>query len=90
MDVELEWDERKRQDTLRERGLDFADVVHLNWHSATTLEDVRRPYVETRFITYGQIGGRLHVVAWCYREDRVRVFSMRKANQREVRYYGRS
>lgn len=68
--------------------MDFADVALLDWGKAITLEDVHQPYPETRFITYGEIKGRLCVIAWCYRNDVLRVISLRKANAREVRKYG--
>ena len=86
--MKLEWDEAKRQRTLAERGVDFADVALVNWDDALTLKDVRQPYPETRFITYAPIRGRLCVIAWCYRNTALRVISMRKANTREMRKYG--
>ena len=84
----LEWNDKKYQDTLKERGLDFADVAELDWETALTLPDTRRSYGETRYLTFGSIRGRLCVVAWCYRGDAVRVISLRKANKREVKKYG--
>ncbi len=86
--MKLDWDNAKRDWTLKERGLDFADVATLDWQEALTLADTRQFYPETRFITYGQIKGRLCVVAWCYRGDALRVISLRKANKREVLKYG--
>jgi len=86
--VKLDWDEAKRQRTLAERGLDFADVALIDWERAITLEDIRQPYSETRFITYAPIRDRLCVIAWCYRDTALRVISMRKANRRETRKHG--
>ncbi len=85
--MKLDWDEAKRQRTLAERGLDFADVASIEWEKAITLEDIRQPYPETRFITYAPIRDRLCVIAWCYRDAALRVISMRKANAREMRKY---
>lgn len=86
--IELQWDEAKRQATLELRGLDFADVALLDWDNASTIEDIRQPYPETRFVTYGPISGRLFVVAWCWRGDVMRIISLRKANVREEKRYG--
>lgn len=83
--MELSWDEEKRQRTLQERGLDFADVALVDWDRALTLADLRCDYGEDRYITYAKVHRRLCVIAWCYREDSVRVFSLRKANKREMR-----
>ena len=81
--MRIEWDEEKRQTTLRERGLDFADVARVDWDRALTLEDLRRPYGEVRYITYAQIAERLCVIAWCWRGETLRVISLRRANARE-------
>lgn len=85
--MDLEWDEAKRARTLRERGLDFADVAKVDWEQAVTLEDTRQQHEETRYVTVAPILGRLCVVAWCYRGEAMRVISMRKANAREVKRY---
>lgn len=84
----LEWDEAKRQATLHARAIDFADVAHLDWDSALTRADNRQ--AEPRFVTLGAINGRLHVLAWCWRGQNLRVISLRKANAREVNLYDKS
>ena len=84
---DLEWDDGKRTRTLKERGLDFADVANADWASAITIEDLRQPYPETRYATFAAINGRLCVFAWCWRNDKMRIISLRKANAREVRQY---
>ena len=86
----IEWDDDKRNETLRERGLDFADVATVDWDGATTMEDIRQPYPETRYVTYAPIHGRMCVFAWCYRGGNIRMISLRKANDREVKKYDRS
>lgn len=84
-EIELEWDETKRQATLSARGVDFADAADLDWNTALTAEDNRHD--EPRFVTIGPIHGRLHVLAWCWRGAKLRVISLRKANEREVKRY---
>ena len=61
----LEWDDRKRNQTLEQRGLDFADIVHADWSMALTDEDTRVLYAEQRFVTMAPIQNRLRVFAWC-------------------------
>ena len=85
----MEWDEGKRQKTLIERGLDFADIALVDWDDAITLEDIRHQYGETRYITFAQIHNGLCVIAGCYRGENIRVISLRKANDREIVRYGR-
>jgi uncharacterized DUF497 family protein len=50
--VKLEWDDRKRNKALAERGLDFADVAWVDWDTAFTVEDTRVDYAEARFVTW--------------------------------------
>ncbi len=87
--MNIEWDDAKRAWTLEARSLDFADVAFVDWDSAITLEDVRQPYPESRYITYAKINNRLMVFAWCLRGSNLRVISLRKANKREERKYAR-
>ena len=86
----LEWDEAKRNTTLSERGLDFADVASVDWTTALTAQDVRADYPEPRFVTMAPIGDRLCVFAWCWRGTAMRVISLRKANDRERKRYAKA
>lgn len=88
--MKLEWDDNKRNLTLVERGLDFADVASVDWGLALTREDVRANYSEVRFVTMAPINNRLCVFAWCARGDALRVISLRKANEREKGKYERA
>lgn len=47
--MDLEWDETKRQDTLRARQMDFADVALIDRDSLVSEQDTRHDYGETRF-----------------------------------------
>lgn len=87
MDTEYEWHEQKRQSTLKDRGVDFADMAFMDWESALTQTDTRRDYSETRYVTLGLIQDRLHVCAWCYRGQNIRIISLRKANAKERTQY---
>ena len=86
---EYEWDEKKRERALRVHGVDFADAERFDWDSADIREDTRQDYGETRFLSIGPIDERLHVMVWCWRDDVVRIISLRKANRREGKCYGK-
>ncbi len=79
----LTFDPAKREKTLAERGLDFADAEQV--FSGVTLEvqDTRQAYGETRMICFGLLAGRMVVVGYTPRGADRHVFSMRKANERE-------
>ena len=88
--MEIEWDEAKRQDALHRHGVDFADVALVDFDTAYTTTDNRRDYGEPRWVTYGMIEERLHVVCWTNRNGRMRIISFRKANDREQKIYSAS
>ena len=81
--VKITYDPAKREATLRERGLDFADVQHVFAGKTYTKEDLRLDYGETRFQTVGFLGGRMVMVVWTPRHGGRHVISMRKCNDRE-------
>ena len=82
--MEFEWDEAKRLSNLRKHGVDFARVTKLEWRSATVSLDIRRQYGELRLIASGLIADRLHILIFTDRSSRMRVISLRKANQKEI------
>jgi uncharacterized protein len=88
--MDLEWDEDKRRKALAERGIDFADVVDFDFETARTAEDIRFEYGEPRYVSTGYLQHRLCVLCWTWRNDRLRVISLRKANDRETKAYRES
>jgi uncharacterized DUF497 family protein len=81
------WDDAKRQATLRERGLDFADAELIFKGRALTLNDERRDYAEVRKITAGWLRGRFVMVAWTPRDGGRRIISMRHGHADEEEHY---
>ena len=79
------WNEDKRQATLLLRGLDFVMVRDFDLSSARIDPDLRRDYGEERFKATGMIDGRLFIVIFTSRGERLRLISLRKANEREKR-----
>lgn len=85
--MKLDWNETKRQATLRARGLDFAAVDQIEWETAIVFDDDRRDYGERRQVCLGLLHDQLVVVAYTFRGDALRVISMRRASRRERRIY---
>jgi len=75
----------KREETLRDRGLDMrrAKEVFVGLHF--TRADDRRDYGEPRFITVGWLDARLVVFAWTPRGVARRIISMRHCHEREAK-----
>lgn len=74
----------KRAVTLAERGLDLLDAEEVFDGICLEMDDLRTDYGERRVICYGTLRGRLVVVGYTPRGDTRHVFSMRKANAREI------
>ena len=85
--MDFECDPVKYESSLEKHGLSLADADGFDWESAVVREDTREQYAEPRFEAKGYIGDRLPVMVFCLRADAVRVISLRKANQREVKSY---
>ncbi len=87
--MRIEFDPAKRDRTLIERGLDFADAAEIFAGDVVTLADQRFDYPEPRFQTFGWLGGRMTMVVWSPVPEGRRVISMRRANGREESRIGR-
>lgn len=83
------WDYLKAARNLQKHNVDFADaVIALDDALAITIREEISG--EERYITLGTDAlGRLLVVVYTWRGNRIRVISARKATPRERRQYGR-
>jgi uncharacterized DUF497 family protein len=86
--MKITCDPNKREITMNDRGIDFADAALV--FSGTTLDfqDDRKDYGETRIITVGYLQSRMMIVVWTPRGDTRHIISMRKANEREQTRFG--
>ena len=79
----ITFDPAKRDKTLVDRGLDFADAALVFAGVTLEIEDTRKKYGEPRIICFGHLEKRLVVVGYTPRGEDRHIFSMRKANERE-------
>ena len=84
MDLEFEWDDQKDANNWAKHRIRFsvARRVFLD-PNRVTRRDARKDYGEDRFITTGQIDGRLVLVVFTRRGEAIRIISARNANSRE-------
>jgi len=83
----VEFDSAKREKTLIDRELDFADAPRIFAGKHFTLADERVDYGEERFVSVGKLVDRVVVLTWTPRGEVRRIISMRYANEREkIRY----
>ena len=79
------FDPAKRDETFKDRGLDFADAELVFAGVTLEVEDTRKDYGEARMICFGHLANRLVVVGYAPRGNDRHIFSMRKANARETK-----
>jgi uncharacterized DUF497 family protein len=84
-----EWDETKRRYNMDKHGLDFTIMAAFSWKGATILADTRREYQESRFVAFGYADGRLLTVVFTPRDKAIRLISVRKSNDREIKRHGK-
>jgi len=85
--VIITYDPKKRLETLENRRLDFEDAAKVFAGKHFQMEDDRRDYGETRWISVGRLNRQLVVVVWTVRGNARRIISMRKCNARERKRY---
>lgn len=83
----FEWDKSKGDENMLKHGIAFADTFAVfEDPNALTLEE--SVHGEQRHVTIGMDAfGRLLVVVYTWRADRIRIISARKAVRSEVRQY---
>jgi uncharacterized DUF497 family protein len=86
--VDISFDPAKNARNIALRGISFERAVDFDWSLALVLEDLRRDYGEPRYRALSVLAGRLHVLVFTRRDERIHVISLRKANKREIRLYG--
>ena len=86
--VEIEFDPAKDQINLEKHGISLAAAAEMDLSQAIVIEDSRVDYGETRFLAYGPIAGRLHVLWFTMRPPVIRAIGLRRANRRERKKYG--
>lgn len=85
-----EWDPVKASANVLKHGVAFDAIEAFDWDAAIIGEDLRKNYGEARFFAVGPIEAVLHVVIFTRRASKVRLISLRRANERERRRYERA
>ncbi len=85
--MKIEYDPNKNRRNITKHGISFDLAERFEWDTALIWEDTRYNYGETRFCALGYIEIRMYYLVFTYRDDTVRVISLRKANKREIKHY---
>ena len=84
--MQFKFDPRKSQANKRKHGIDFVEAQAL-WDDADLIEILARTIDEPRYLVVGRIGETYWSGVITYRENRIRIISVRRASQEEIALY---
>ena len=87
--MEFEFDPNKSASNKAKHGIDFEEAQEL-WNDPHLLEIEARSTDEQRFLLIGSIEGKYWSAVVAYRDDRVRIISVRRSRKEEVELYEES
>jgi len=84
-DLNFEWDEKKRQKIIEERGLDIVVLAPLVFADPNLVikQDNRCDYKEERFLAYEIAEGLRLCVCFSFREKLIRLITIFKLNKKD-------
>lgn len=82
----FEFDEAKSRSNKAKHGIDFVEAQEL-WLDDMLVELEARSEDEPRFVVIGLIGGKHYSAVITYRDDRIRLISVRHSREKEVALY---
>ena len=87
--MEFEFDLKKSISNKDKHGIDFEEAQAL-WNDPHLLEIEARASDEPRFLMIGIIDGKHWSAVVTYREDKIRIISVRRSRKEEVELYEES
>jgi uncharacterized protein len=84
--VEFEFDPGKSTSNREKHGIDFVEAQVL-WQDSMHIEVPARTADEPRWLVIGQINGKHWSAAVTYRQERIRIISVRRSRDEEVSIY---
>jgi len=89
-DVNYQWDPHKAAVNVKKHGVEFADAVGVFEDEFALWQETIGDHDEERYIALGtDFLGRILVVVFTFRVERVRIISPRKATESERKTYER-
>jgi uncharacterized DUF497 family protein len=82
----FEFDPHKSASNKAKHGIDFEEAEEL-WNDPHLLEIAARATDEPRFLLIGTIRGKHWSAVVTYRDDKVRIISVRRSRKEEVELY---
>jgi hypothetical protein len=84
--MEFEFDSEKSQSNKKKHGIDFRQAQAL-WEDSDLIEISARTSDEPRFLVVGKISGKHWSAIITYRDETIRIISVRRSRKEEVEIY---
>lgn len=84
--IEFEYDQKKSKQNLTKHGIDF-DTAQSLWDDPDLLVIPAKTTDEARFLVIGILDQKHWSAVITYREERIRIISVRRSRKEEVKYY---
>ena len=85
--MKFQFDENKRTANREKHGIDF-DQAQALWDDLDLLEIPAKNVIdENRYLIIGKIGEKHWSAVITYRDDSVRIISVRRSREKEIEYY---
>jgi uncharacterized DUF497 family protein len=84
--MEFEYDPAKSDANLAKHGIGFY-AAQVLWDDVMRVEVPARTVDEPRWLVVGRIGGQYWSAVVTYREERIRIISVRRSREEEVAIY---
>ena len=85
--MQFKFDHKKDKENIANHGLSLSFAERLVWDEALVWVDERFEYHEIRMIALAPEGNTLYYIAFVDRGEIRRPISLRRAEQKEVKYY---
>ena len=85
--MKFTYDSAKNDSNITKHGLPLSNAKLLDWNAAFSWVDQKKDYGEERRIALAPIDQRLYCVVYVESKGAMRIISLRKANNREIKIY---
>lgn len=84
--MKFEYDAEKSAANKQKHGIDFERAKAL-WRDSERVEFLVMSTTEERFLVTGKIGRKYWTAVITYRGENIRIISVRRAREKEIKYY---
>ncbi len=83
----FDWDKKKRKTNIKKHGIDFSELKEVFEKPMLTRIVNSEDYGEIRWISLGDLDGKIVVLVYTEKENNVRLISARRATKNENNIY---